>query len=141
PFSWQLDAALAVLQSKDVIIDVGTGSKKSLCFILPLLLNEHDTTLVIIPLSALMIDQVHSMKLLSVAICRQTLAMTNTETVYKDIVSGKHHMAFISPEIAKTPEFHSAVLSKAAYHHHLWVVGIDEAHCISLWSGSFRPDY
>jgi superfamily II DNA helicase RecQ len=38
---WQLDASQAILCGQDVIVDVGTGSGKTLCFSLPLLLDEH----------------------------------------------------------------------------------------------------
>jgi len=58
PFQWQLEIAAAVLCGEDVIIDVGTGSGKTLCFALPLLLHETDIVLVVSPLTALMIDQV-----------------------------------------------------------------------------------
>lgn len=58
PFQWQLDAALAILCGKDVIINVGTGCGKTLCFSLALLLSETDMALTICPLSALMIEQV-----------------------------------------------------------------------------------
>ena len=60
PFQWQLKAAMSVLRGEDIIVDVGTGSGKTLCFFLPLLLpgNEKDISIVIAPLSALMIDQV-----------------------------------------------------------------------------------
>jgi superfamily II DNA helicase RecQ len=58
PFKWQLDVAKAVLCGKDVVIDVGTGNGKTLCFLLPLLLHDSDIGLTISPLSALMIDQV-----------------------------------------------------------------------------------
>ncbi|KLO10217.1 hypothetical protein SCHPADRAFT_802334, partial [Schizopora paradoxa] len=57
PFTWQLEAANAILQGKDVVVDVGTGSGKTLCFSLPLLVNDTDIALIISPLSALMIDQ------------------------------------------------------------------------------------
>ena len=58
PFKWQLDTALAILCGEDVIIDVGTGSGKTLCFSLPLLLDEKDINIIVSPLTALMVDQV-----------------------------------------------------------------------------------
>ena len=57
PFVWQLEIALAILCGEDVIIDVGTGSGKTLCFSLPLILNDTDMVLTVSPLTALMIDQ------------------------------------------------------------------------------------
>jgi superfamily II DNA helicase RecQ len=58
PFKWQLDIATAILCGEDVIVDVGTGSGKTLCFSLPLLLDEKDINLTVSPLTALMVDQV-----------------------------------------------------------------------------------
>ena len=58
PFKWQLDTALAILCGEDAIIDVGTGSGKTLCFSLPLLLDEKDINIIVSPLTALMVDQV-----------------------------------------------------------------------------------
>lgn len=58
PFRWQLEAAMAILCGKDVVLDVGTGCGKSLCFVLPLLLNETDIGITVTPLTALMLDQV-----------------------------------------------------------------------------------
>ena len=57
PFKWQLEADQAVLCGRDVVLDIGTGSGKTLCFTLPLLLNDSDIALTISPLTALMIDQ------------------------------------------------------------------------------------
>jgi superfamily II DNA helicase RecQ len=60
PFEFQLEIAAAILRGEDVIADIGTGGGKTLSFILPILLNEQDITIVVSPLSALMIDQVSS---------------------------------------------------------------------------------
>jgi ATP-dependent helicase YprA (DUF1998 family) len=57
PFKYQLEIAAAVLQGEDVIIDVGTGCGKTLCFTLPLLLSVEDISMIISLLSALMTDQ------------------------------------------------------------------------------------
>ena len=58
PFEWHLDAAAALLRGEDLVLDVGTGSGKTLVFALPLLLSDTDVIIVVSPLSALMIDQV-----------------------------------------------------------------------------------
>ena len=57
PFQWQLEATVAILTGNDLVLDVGTGCGKSLCFLLPLLLNKSDIGLTVSPLTALMIDQ------------------------------------------------------------------------------------
>jgi superfamily II DNA helicase RecQ len=59
----------------------------------------------------------------------------------KDILSGKFRQIIVSPEIATSPAFRAAVLSKKEFSGVLRAVCIDEAYCISLWGGSFRPDY
>ncbi|TDL27966.1 P-loop containing nucleoside triphosphate hydrolase protein [Rickenella mellea] len=141
PFHWQLKAATEILRGNDVVLDVGTGSGKTICFSLPLLLGVYDTALIISPLSALMIDQVANDPLRSVAVCQENMAKVGKEQMYKDIVNGKFCRVLVSPEIARSKEFGDAVLCKAKFNQILRVVVVDEAHCISEWGGSFRTDY
>jgi ATP-dependent helicase YprA (DUF1998 family) len=58
PHEFQKRFFANVMQGSDVILDIGTGSGKSLCFDLPVLGNEKDIVLVVSPLSALIIEQV-----------------------------------------------------------------------------------
>jgi superfamily II DNA helicase RecQ len=59
----------------------------------------------------------------------------------QDILAGKFRQIVISPEIAISAAFRTAVLSKREFSDKLQAVCIDEAHCISLWGGSFCTDY
>jgi ATP-dependent helicase YprA (DUF1998 family) len=58
PHEFQKQFFLNVMQGCDVILDVGTGSGKSLCFDLPVLSNKEDIVLIVSPLSALILEQV-----------------------------------------------------------------------------------
>ena len=99
PFQWQLEAAKSILCGKDVIIDVGTGCGKTLCFLLPLLLHETDIGINISPLSALMLEQASTFLILevvmliytqanntpisTVGVCQETIASVGKEQLYK----------------------------------------------------------
>ncbi|KAF9555906.1 hypothetical protein CPC08DRAFT_642232, partial [Agrocybe pediades] len=50
PREFQLEATIATLSGKDTLIDVGTGYGKTLCMILPCLLEPHKTAMVFSPL-------------------------------------------------------------------------------------------
>ncbi|KAJ6599850.1 hypothetical protein DFH09DRAFT_1303215 [Mycena vulgaris] len=99
PFNFQLQAAAAILKGEDVIIDVGTGCGKTLSFTLPLLLHPTDISMIVFPLSALMIDQSASAKILTIAVCSETLKQYGAAKVYGDIASGKYQQVIVIPRL------------------------------------------
>ena len=58
PHEWQLDVAKALLLGIDTVVIAGTGSGKTIPFILPLVLNREKMVLIISPLKVLQCDQV-----------------------------------------------------------------------------------
>ncbi|KII90069.1 hypothetical protein PLICRDRAFT_29206 [Plicaturopsis crispa FD-325 SS-3] len=141
PYPWQLEMAKHVLAGVDVILDVGTGSGKSLCFDIPLLCSNEDISLIISPLTALMLEQAGASPLKSIAVCEETLRAEGKEALFKRIAEGDAQRILVSPEVAGSLEFSRKVLSQKRFQEHLRMVIIDEAHCVSLWGGSFRAEY
>ena len=58
PREWQLDVAEALLLGIDTVVIAGTGSGKTIPFMLPLVLNREKMVLIISPLKVLQRDQV-----------------------------------------------------------------------------------
>ncbi|KAJ7117027.1 P-loop containing nucleoside triphosphate hydrolase protein [Mycena epipterygia] len=141
PHEFQKRFFSGVMQGHDIVLDIGTGSGKSLCFDLPLLNNKEDILLVVSPLNALILEQAASSPLSSIAICKETLLAEGRDTLYKKVAEGTAQRIFVSPEIAGSLEFSKKVLSQPRLQEHLRLVFIDEAHCVSLWGGSFRSEY
>ncbi|KAJ6612995.1 P-loop containing nucleoside triphosphate hydrolase protein [Mycena sp. CBHHK59/15] len=119
-----------VMQGRDIVLDIGTGSGKSLCFDLPVLSNSEYIVIIVSPLSALMLEQASASLLESIAICKETLTAEGQSALYKRAVEGAAQRIFVSPEIAGSLEFSKKVLSQPRFQEHLRLVFIDEAHCI-----------
>jgi ATP-dependent helicase YprA (DUF1998 family) len=58
PYEWQLDVAEALLLGLDSVVIAGTGSGKTIPFMLPLLLHPEKMVLILSPLKILQRDQV-----------------------------------------------------------------------------------
>ncbi|KAJ7190673.1 hypothetical protein GGX14DRAFT_579662 [Mycena pura] len=74
------------MQGRDVVLDIGTGSGKSLCFDLPVLQNVEGIVLVVSPLSALVLEQAAASPLESIAICKETLTSEGRDTLYESVL-------------------------------------------------------
>ncbi len=127
----------AVLEKRDVLAILPTGGGKSICFQVPVLMQE-GICLVITPLIALMQDQVKQLKQRGIAAVSVHAGMHHREIdiTLDNCVFGKIKFLYLSPERLQTDLFKERVKRM-----NVCLVAIDEAHCISQWGYDFRPLY
>ena len=133
----QRELVEGLLDGKDALGVMPTGSGKSLCYQIPALLLP-GTTLVISPLISLMKDQVTALKLRGLPAAYLNSAMDETayrETAYQ-AASGAYRLMYVAPERLQSPGF-----QEMCRHMEIPLVAVDEAHCISQWGQDFRHSY
>ena len=137
----QLEIIQTLLSGRSVVALLPTGSGKSLCYQLAILLHREyqpkKICLVISPLISLMRDQVRNLpsNLPGVVIS----AKRNLDAVFKKIALGKCGVLFISPEKFSSDDRFFELLNN--FEKSCAFVCIDEAHCVSQWGHDFRPCY
>lgn len=143
----QEEIVQAVIQGRDILAVMATGSGKSLCYQLPAVAASK-RCLVVSPLISLMDDQVAKLRFLKIPAAATHSGMTggiqgsrngeNDERTYalNQWAGRKLNLLYVSPERIAKADFFSFLKQ-----HPPDFVAIDEAHCIAQWGHDFREEY
>lgn len=124
-------------QGKNTLALMPTGTGKSLCYQFPAKLQKK-LVVVLSPLIALMQDQKIKAEELGISVTEihSNISSEERNKRQKKLKSGEYTLLFVTPERFSKAEFRESI-----QHREIFLLAVDEAHCVSLWGHDFRPDY
>ena len=126
------------MRGEDVVAVLPTGAGKSVTYQAPALLSP-GVTVVVSPLIALMRDQVDNLRsrgVSEVAAVYAGVGQAEQVAILRAAADGHIKLLYVSPERLWSPVFRSWLARVDVAR-----IAVDEAHCISMWGHSFRPEY
>ncbi|KAG8704039.1 hypothetical protein FRC08_002483 [Ceratobasidium sp. 394] len=142
---FQIDGTLLQLLRHDTIVHVGTGRGKTAVAAGPFVLpeNAQKVTIVVSPLIALQEEMKqtfeNTFKLRAIVINSSTTS--SLSDILLEIKSRKIRIILISPETLLSRRIIDGLLWDPNISKMIFSVIIDEAHCVSFWSDTFRKKY
>lgn len=134
----QINPINSILDGNDTFVVAPTSSGKSLIYQLTAEMHKDMLTLVIEPTMTLMHDQVRKLKNLGIAAeyVDSTLCSTKKSMILDNVYHHKVSTLYVSPERLSSPDFLEAINKLD-----IFMVVVDECHCVLEWGISFRPNY
>lgn len=127
-----------ILEGRDTMVVARPSAGKSAIYQIPALVHGEERTIVIEPLLSLMHDQVRRLCEHGVGAARldSTMKKTEQKEYLQKFIRGEVQILFVTPERFCREEFICTMKAVPVY-----MVVVDECHCVLDWGYSFRDAY